>query len=113
MCRVPCPGGRAGVALCSATELSFTWLGFSTAMASNVLFAARAIFSKKLMSGMNPINVYNYVSMFALLICIPPVFIVRLASLPPPFLPPLLPPFLPGFRSRRTCEAPASVCEQD
>jgi len=70
-----------GVALCSATELSFTWLGFSTAMASNVLFAARAIFSKKLMSGMNPINVYNYVSMFALLICIPPVFIFEWSSL--------------------------------
>jgi len=62
----------AGVAICSATELSFTWLGFSTAMSSNVLFAARAIFSKKLMGTMSPINVYNYVSMFALLICIPP-----------------------------------------
>jgi drug/metabolite transporter (DMT)-like permease len=66
----------AGVMICSATELSFTWLGFSCAMASNVLFAARAIFSKKLMGNMNPVNVYNYVSMIALLFCIPPVFIV-------------------------------------
>ena len=39
-----------GVALASATELSFSWLGFSTAMASNVAFSARAIFSKKLMA---------------------------------------------------------------
>lgn len=56
-------GTCTGVAICAATELSFTWLGFSTAMASNGLFAARAIFSKKLMSTMNAINVYNYVSM--------------------------------------------------
>lgn len=71
----------AGVAICSATELSFTWIGFSCAMASNVLFAARAIFSKKLMSNMNPINVYNYVSMIALLFCIPPVFIFEWSTL--------------------------------
>jgi len=61
-----------GVAICAATELSFTWLGFLTAMSSNALFAARAIFSKKLMGNMTSINVYNYVSMIALIICIPP-----------------------------------------
>lgn len=71
----------AGVMICSATELSFTWLGFSCAMASNVLFAARAIFSKKLMGNMNPVNVYNYVSMIALLFCIPPVFIFEWSTL--------------------------------
>jgi solute carrier family 35 protein E1 len=71
----------AGVAICAATELSFTWLGFSTAMASNGLFAARAIYSKKLMSNMNAINVYNYVSMVALLFCIPPVFVFEWGTL--------------------------------
>jgi len=71
----------AGVAICSATELSFTWLGFGCAMASNILFAARAIFSKKLMSGMNPINVYNYVSMVSLLFCIPPIFLFEWSTL--------------------------------
>lgn len=77
-----------GVALCSATELSFTWLGFLCAMASNILFAARAIFSKNLMKGedgkkgMNPINVYNYVSMIALIFCIPPVFFFEWGTLP-------------------------------
>lgn len=60
-----------GVALASATELSFTWLGFLTAMSSNVAFAARAIFSKKLMSEMSPLNLYNYVTIVALLFCIP------------------------------------------
>ena len=31
----------AGVAIASATELSFTWLGFLTAMSSNIAFSAR------------------------------------------------------------------------
>lgn len=44
---------RAGVALASATELSFTWIGFTTAMASNAAFAGRAIFSKNLMKRMS------------------------------------------------------------
>ncbi|KAK3282768.1 Aminopeptidase 2 mitochondrial [Cymbomonas tetramitiformis] len=70
-----------GVAICAATELSFTWIGFLTAMSSNALFAARAIFSKKLMSGMSSINVYNYVSMIALLICIPPTIFFEGATL--------------------------------
>ena len=60
-----------GVALASSTELSFTWLGFSTAMASNVAFSARAIFSKKLMSKMTPLNLYNFLTIVSLLFCIP------------------------------------------
>ena len=68
MALVPIMGG---VALASATELSFTWLGFSTAMASNVAFSARAIFSKKLMAKMSPLNLYNFVTIVSLLFCIP------------------------------------------
>ena len=60
-----------GVALASATDLSFSWLGFSTAMASNVAFSARAIFSKKLMARMSPLNLYNFVTIVSLLFCIP------------------------------------------
>lgn len=62
----------AGVALASATELSFTWLGFSTAMASNVAFAGRAIYSKALMSRVSAVNLYNFVTIVALAFCIPP-----------------------------------------
>lgn len=62
----------AGVALASATELSFTWLGFSTAMASNAAFAGRAIWSKALMKRMSAVNLYNYVTIVALAFCIPP-----------------------------------------
>jgi solute carrier family 35 protein E1 len=61
----------AGVAIASATELSFTWLGFLTAMSSNVAFSARAIFSKKLMAKMTPLNLYNWVTIVALLFCLP------------------------------------------
>jgi len=63
-----------GVAIASATELSFTWLGFLTAMSSNVAFSARAIFSKKLMSKMSPLNLYNWVTIVALLFCLPFAF---------------------------------------
>lgn len=40
-----------GVGIASATELSFSWLAFSTAMLSNVASAARAILSKTVLSG--------------------------------------------------------------
>ncbi|CEG01787.1 Triose-phosphate transporter domain [Ostreococcus tauri] len=60
-----------GVAIASATELSFTWLGFLTAMSSNVAFSARAIFSKKLMNKMSPLNLYNWVTIVALMFCLP------------------------------------------
>jgi len=61
----------AGVAVASATELSFTWLGFLTAMSSNVAFSARAIFSKKLMKQMTPLNLYNWVTIVSLMFCLP------------------------------------------
>lgn len=37
----------AGVAMASAAELSFNWTGFLTAMASNLTFGFRAVWSKK------------------------------------------------------------------
>mmetsp|Transcript_30355 Transcript_30355/g.75403 ORF Transcript_30355/g.75403 Transcript_30355/m.75403 type:complete len:434 (+) Transcript_30355:60-1361(+) len=70
-----------GVAIASATELSFTWLGFSTAMASNVAFSARAIFSKNLMKKMSPLNLYNFVTIISLLFCIPFVFLFEGSTL--------------------------------
>jgi solute carrier family 35 protein E1 len=73
----------AGVALASATELSFTWLGFTTAMASNVAFAGRAIYSKNLMSRMSAVNLYNYVTIVALAFCLPPMLYFEGATLLP------------------------------
>jgi hypothetical protein len=37
---------QAGVAMASAGELSFNWTGFLTAMASNLTFGFRAVWSK-------------------------------------------------------------------
>ena len=36
-----------GVAMASAAELSFNWMGFLTAMMSNLTFGFRAVWSKK------------------------------------------------------------------
>jgi len=63
-----------GVALASAGELSFTWVGFLAALGSTVAFAGRGIFSKRLMSGcqaMSPLNVYAMDSLLALLFTLP------------------------------------------
>ncbi len=50
-CAQPAPPARAatqaGVALASAGELSFNWTGFLTAMASNLTFGFRAVWSKR------------------------------------------------------------------
>ena len=47
-----------GAAVC-AGELSFTWACFGAAMMSNLLFAARAVFSKKAMSGGNQVFAFR------------------------------------------------------
>ena len=38
---------QAGVAMASASDLSFNWTGFITAMISNLTFGFRAVLSKK------------------------------------------------------------------
>ena len=40
-----------GVAAASFSEASFNWLGFGTAMGSNLTFQSRNVFSKKFMGG--------------------------------------------------------------
>jgi len=39
----------AGVSMASLTELSFNWVGFISAMISNISFTYRSIYSKKAM----------------------------------------------------------------
>jgi len=67
-----------GVALASAGELSFTWVGFMAALGSTICFAGRGLFSKRLMNGsgsdgpgMSPLNVYAMDSLLALIFTIP------------------------------------------
>lgn len=40
-----------GVALASASEVTFNWTGFLSAMGSNLTFQSRNVFSKKFMGG--------------------------------------------------------------
>ncbi|KAL8260170.1 hypothetical protein R6Q59_028123 [Mikania micrantha] len=67
-----------GVSMASLTELSFNWLGFTSAMISNISFTYRSIYSKKAMTDMDSsTNLYAYISIIALLFCIPPAVILE------------------------------------
>ncbi|XP_078174515.1 glucose-6-phosphate/phosphate translocator-like protein isoform X1 [Carex rostrata] len=66
-----------GVSMASLTELSFNWLGFISAMISNISFTYRSIYSKKAMVDMDSTNVYAYISIIALIVCIPPALIIE------------------------------------
>ncbi|PKU69919.1 Triose phosphate/phosphate translocator, chloroplastic [Dendrobium catenatum] len=63
--------------MASLTELSFNWLGFISAMISNISFTYRSIYSKKAMTDMDSTNLYAYLSIFALNVCIPPAIIIE------------------------------------
>ncbi|XVF25749.1 hypothetical protein REPUB_Repub13aG0240400 [Reevesia pubescens] len=64
-----------GVSMASLTELSFNWTGFISAMISNISFTYRSIYSKKAMTDMDSTNIYAYISIIALFVCIPPAII--------------------------------------
>ncbi|KAM7262975.1 hypothetical protein ACFE04_000658 [Oxalis oulophora] len=66
-----------GVSMASLTELSFNWLGFISAMISNISFTYRSIYSKKAMTDMDSTNLYAYISIIALIVCIPPAAIIE------------------------------------
>ncbi|PIA35121.1 hypothetical protein AQUCO_03600055v1 [Aquilegia coerulea] len=66
-----------GVSMASLTELSFNWLGFISAMISNISFTYRSIYSKKAMTNMDSTNLYAYISIIALFVCIPPAIILE------------------------------------
>ncbi|KAL6850152.1 hypothetical protein ACP4OV_020779 [Aristida adscensionis] len=61
-----------GVSMASLTELSFNWTGFINAMIANISFTYRSIYSKKAMTDMDSTNVYAYISIISLIVCIPP-----------------------------------------
>ncbi|GBG68781.1 hypothetical protein CBR_g3321 [Chara braunii] len=66
-----------GVSMASMTELSFNWIGFLSAMTSNVAFTYRNIFSKKAMTKMDSTNLYAYISILSLAMCIPPTLVLE------------------------------------
>ncbi|XP_072569476.1 solute carrier family 35 member E2A isoform X4 [Paramormyrops kingsleyae] len=65
----------AGLALCTATEISFNLLGFSAALSTNIMDCLQNVFSKKLLSGdkykFSPPELQFYTSAAAVLMLIP------------------------------------------
>ncbi|KAG9332799.1 hypothetical protein JZ751_014898 [Albula glossodonta] len=65
----------AGLALCTATEISFNMLGFSAALSTNIMDCLQNVFSKKLLSGdkykFSPPELQFYTSAAAIMMLIP------------------------------------------
>ena len=75
---------QLGVSLASAAELSFNWLGFITAMISNLTFGFRAVWSKKAMSEIRDLSstaIYAYTTLISVFICAPGVFVFESSRL--------------------------------
>jgi solute carrier family 35 protein E1 len=63
-----------GVGIASASELSFTWLGFGAAMLSNVSSALRAILAKKVMGStkdLSETNLYAVLTIMSFVMLLP------------------------------------------
>ncbi|KAE9620128.1 hypothetical protein Lal_00040295 [Lupinus albus] len=64
-----------GVVLASMTEVSFNWVGFSTAMASNLTNQSRNVLSKKLMTNeketLDNINLYSVITIISFILLVP------------------------------------------
>jgi len=71
----------AGVAIASATEASFTWFGFLTAMGSNLALQSRNVLSKKLLKRgsetVDNINLFSLMTIAAFLFMVPMTFAVE------------------------------------
>ncbi|KAK2899105.1 hypothetical protein Q8A67_010523 [Cirrhinus molitorella] len=65
----------AGLALCTATEISFNMLGFSAALSTNIMDCLQNVFSKKLLSGdkykFSPPELQFYTSAAAVIMLVP------------------------------------------
>eukprot|EP01024_Parvocaulis_polyphysoides_P000471 TRINITY_DN10118_c0_g1_i1.p1 TRINITY_DN10118_c0_g1~~TRINITY_DN10118_c0_g1_i1.p1 ORF type:complete len:208 (-),score=34.73 TRINITY_DN10118_c0_g1_i1:391-984(-) len=73
-----------GVAMASAAELSSNWLGFVSAMMSNLTFGFRAVWSKKAMADIKNLDgtaIYAYTTLISCFICAPGIFFFEGATL--------------------------------
>ena len=69
-----------GVALASASDLSFNWTGFIGAMVSNLTFGFRAVWSKKAMGSIKNLDstaIYAYTTLISTLICVPAALVME------------------------------------
>uniref|UniRef100_A0A803KPF1 Sugar phosphate transporter domain-containing protein n=1 Tax=Chenopodium quinoa TaxID=63459 RepID=A0A803KPF1_CHEQI len=69
-----------GVALASFTEASFNWLGFGSAMASNLTNQSRNVLSKKLMvkeeEGLDNINLFSIITLICFVFLLPTAILI-------------------------------------
>jgi len=70
----------AGVAMASAAELTFNWLGFGSAMLSNITFSFRAVWGKsaiKSIPNLESTAVYAYTTLISVFFCLPLALIIE------------------------------------
>ncbi|GJY77131.1 phosphoenolpyruvate/phosphate translocator 2, chloroplastic-like protein [Tanacetum coccineum] len=79
-----------GVALASFTEASFNWIGFGSAMASNVTNQSRNVLSKKFMvrkeEALDNINLFSVMTIISLFLLIPFAYLLEGVKLTPEYL---------------------------
>ncbi|XP_052195582.1 phosphoenolpyruvate/phosphate translocator 2, chloroplastic-like isoform X1 [Diospyros lotus] len=79
-----------GVALASFTEASFNWIGFGTAMASNLTNQSRNVLSKKLMvnkeEALDNINLFSVLTIISFLLLAPIALLMEGVKFSPSYL---------------------------
>ncbi|CAI9272763.1 unnamed protein product [Lactuca saligna] len=79
-----------GVALASFTESSFNWIGFGSAMASNVTNQSRNVLSKKFMvrkeEALDNINLFSVITIISFILLIPFMFLLEGFKFTPEYL---------------------------
>ncbi len=74
-----------GVGMVCASELSFNWMGFLSAMCSNLTFGFRAVLSKKTMGDLKDLGstaLYAYTTVISVVLCAPLAIIMEGKALP-------------------------------
>ncbi|KAH0670952.1 hypothetical protein KY285_025241 [Solanum tuberosum] len=79
-----------GVALASMTEASFNWIGFGSAMASNLTNQSRNVFSKKFMDkeeeALDNINLFSTITIISFILLVPVAILMEGVKLTPSYL---------------------------
>ncbi|GMI86911.1 phosphoenolpyruvate (pep)/phosphate translocator 2 [Hibiscus trionum] len=79
-----------GVALASFTEASFNWIGFCTAMASNVTNQSRNVLSKKFMvtneETLDNINLFSIITIISFILLVPAAIVLEGVKFSPSYL---------------------------
>ncbi|XP_050380575.1 phosphoenolpyruvate/phosphate translocator 2, chloroplastic-like isoform X2 [Argentina anserina] len=78
-----------GVALASFTEASFNWIGFGSAMASNITNQSRNVLSKKFMvkkESLDNINLFSVITIISFLLLLPSAILLEGVKFSPSYL---------------------------